>query len=279
MILPDIKPYSWLDDAIECLAVPRPDAPLLTGLVGPLANEARPFSLPPYPVSDPPFKGYLFESEPAVSTLEKYRQPFPVIALQFPIVDGEYRIPTVAIVTHDEEKQVIKIAQASKLPGRSNWAWLNSGVNIRVDGTIDINKLTISPWPFSNRPTNFQETQEAANAMHPATMAAFELGLLLQCQNISILHLEAPPKVNEKRKRNGKRPLPGGYVICVARDVTRRQYDQVEETQLKREHASPRTHFRRGHIRRLQSGATVWVSPTMVNPGNAPLRSAYQVLF
>ncbi len=98
MVAPDINPYGWLSEALESLELRRPDAPSLPEVVGPLAREARPFSLPPYTMSAPPFTGYLFESEPAVSNLDEYHQPFPAIALQFPILDEDRRMPTVAIV-------------------------------------------------------------------------------------------------------------------------------------------------------------------------------------
>jgi len=101
----------------------------------------------------------------------------------------------------------------------------------------------------------------------------------LQCQNVSIVHMEPPKQINEKRKRKGKRPLPAGYVIRVSRDVTRLKYNQGEEEHdQERTRTSPRTHFRRGHIRRLQSGARVWISDTIVNPGGTPLSSKYQIL-
>ena len=123
------------------------------------------------------------------------------------------------------------------------------------------------------------DAQTLLSGMHPAVMAAYELAILLQCQNISIVHVEAPTQINEKRKRKGKRQLPDGYVIGVLRDVTRRKLDQDEdEVNPKVSHANPRTHFRRGHIRRLQSGATIWVTSTIVNPGGSSLDSKYQIL-
>jgi len=282
MEAPEIKVYGWLNKALESLEHRRPDAPLLSEIIGPIARDARPFSLPPYTMSDPPYRGYLFESEPAVSHLEEYHQPFPVIALQFPILDDRDKTrlePTVAIVAHDEEKQELLVAQASKLQGRSNWSWYPAGLNVRVNGPLELNRLAIYPYNFRNQPLSQDQTQFLVNSMNPAVMAAYELAVLLQCQNISIVKVEPPTQVNEKRKRKGKRPLPDGYVIRVSREVTRLEYDQdEEEEERKRMRTSPRTHFRRGHIRRLQSGARIWVSPAIVNPGSTPLDSNYQIL-
>jgi hypothetical protein len=279
LIAADVNPYGWFNEAEEALDRGRADAPLLSEIAMPLSLDARPFSLPPYEMSDPPYKGYLFESDPAVTGLDEYHQPFPVIALQFPILDTDRRVPTVAIVSHDEQKQELLIVQANKLHGHSDWTWAPVGLNVRVNGPLDLNKLAIRPQVFGNRPISHEYVQTLVNGMHPAVMAAYELAVLIQCQNISIRHVKAPEKVNEKRKRKGKRPLPDGYIICVARDVTRSEYDGDGDDDAKREHASPRTHFRRGHIRRFKSGDKIWVSPTIVNPGSTPLDSKYQILF
>ena len=280
MVTPDIKPYGWLSEALESLEYRRPKkAPLLAEVVNPLAHEARPFSLPPYTMSDPPFKGYLFESEPAVSNLDEYHQPFPVIALQFPILNEGRRLPTVAIISHNEEAQKILIVQANKFPGEAEWTWNPGGLSVSIKGPLDLNRIAMQPHSFSDKPLSRDDSDTLLSGMHPAVMAAYELAVLLQCQNISIVHVEAPKKINEKRKRKGKRQLPDGYVIGVSRDVTQKKFDQDEdETNPKDSHASPRTHFRRGHIRRLQSGATIWVASTIVNPGGSPLDSKYQIL-
>ncbi len=278
MIDPNSNVYGWLSEAQESLKLRRADVPLLPEIVGPIAHVARPFSLPPYTMSNPPYRGYLFDSEPAVAKLEKYHQPFPVIALQFPILDEGRRMPTVAIVSHDEKAKELLIIQANKLPGRDTWNWAPVGLNVAINGPLDQNRLAVRPHFFGDQQLSQDKIQMAVNGMHPAIMAAYELAVLLQCQNISIVHVKIPQNLNEKRRRKGKRILPSGYVIRVTRDVTRREYDHVENDS---EHVrnKPRTHFRRGHIRRIQSGATIWVSPTMVKPGVKPLNSQYQVLF
>jgi len=286
MEAPELKVYGWLNEALESLERGRPDAPLLSETVGPLTHAARPFSLPPYTMSDPPYMGYLFESEPAVSYLEEYHQPFPVIALQFPILgvlDRNRYIRTVAVVSHDEQKQELFIFQASKHQVHSDWTWYPAGLSVLIKGPkgpLELNKLAISPINFRNRPLSHDQEQFLVNAMNPAVMATYEVAVLLQCQNVSIVRMEAPKEINEKRKRKSKRPLPDGYVIRVSRDVTRLEYDREEdEENPERTRTSPRTHFRRGHIRRLRSGGRVWISPAIVNPGSTPLDSKYQILF
>lgn len=272
----DVNPYRWLNEAEEALARSRADAPFLAEIAMPLSLAARPFSLPPYEMSDPPYRGYLFESDPAVTGLDEYRQPFPVIALQFPILDTDRRVPTVAIISHNEKKEELLIVQANKLHGHSEWTWASTGLTVGVHGPLDLNKLAIRPHVFGDRRISREDVQTLVNGMHPAVMAAYELAVLIQCQNITIRHVKTPEKINEKRKRKGKRPLPDGYIICVARDVTRSKYHGDDDT--KRKQSSPRTHFRRGHIRRLKSGDKIWVSPTVVNPGSIPLDSKYQII-
>ena len=207
MEAPDIKVYGWLNKALESLERKRPDAPWLSEIIGPIARDAKPFSLPPYTMSDPPYRGYLFESEPAVTNLEEYHQPFPVIALQFLILDDRdktRRQPTVAIISHDEEEQQLLVLQAVKRRDRSDWSWYSAGLNVRVNGPLELNRLAIFPHNFGNQPLSHDITQWLVNALNPAVMAAYELAVLLQCQNISIVKVEPPTQANEKRKRKGK---------------------------------------------------------------------------
>jgi hypothetical protein len=42
-------------------------------------------------------------------------------------------------------------------------------------------------------------------------------------------------------------------------------------------HASPRTHLRRGHIRRFTNGTYTWVQSTLVNPGHGGIDKEYMV--
>lgn len=71
----------------------------------------------------------------------------------------------------------------------------------------------------------------------------------------------APIKVNEKRKKKGK-PLLRDYVI-----VKLRQSDAFEggAGHGGNHRSSPRPHWRRGHIRTIQSGKVIPIPPVIVN--------------
>lgn len=89
----------------------------------------------------------------------------------------------------------------------------------------------------------------------------FQTGVMLNCANVTIPEIAAPTMLNKKRKAKGKQPFFSYRVL------------QVEAPRAAKSsaggggyHAAPRAHLRRGHIRRLEE-RTVWVRPTMVNPG------------
>ncbi|HHV7525115.1 TPA: hypothetical protein ACUNF5_006666 [Burkholderia orbicola] len=74
--------------------------------------------------------------------------------------------------------------------------------------------------------------------------------------------LEAPAKLNKKREQNGKVPFFDYRVLAV------RPSNAGDGRGRGGQHASPKAHIRRGHIRRLER-KTVWVSDTLVNAGSA----------
>ncbi|WP_312710614.1 hypothetical protein [Stenotrophomonas sp.] len=107
--------------------------------------------------------------------------------------------------------------------------------------------------------------------------ALSEIAMLLQacvvlnCSNVQAATLTAPVALNRKGVAKGKRTFFDYRVLQVG--APRGRSDQVTG----RHHASPLSHLHRGHIRRLE-GKTVWVRPTVVNPGGeATTPKAYAV--
>lgn len=90
-----------------------------------------------------------------------------------------------------------------------------------------------------------------------------ELVEALACSNVS--HEALPVrKLNKGAAKRGALPFDEYRVLV----VNGRKFD-APGTGSGGSHRSPREHLRRGHIRRLQDGRTVWVNSTIVNAGTA----------
>lgn len=87
--------------------------------------------------------------------------------------------------------------------------------------------------------------------------------MMLTTRGIKTRVEEAPAKLNAKRERNGKAPLPR-----VTHVDTRAYIDARERASLGGTHASPVPHLRRGHVRRLRSGRETWIRDMLVNCRN-----------
>jgi hypothetical protein len=88
------------------------------------------------------------------------------------------------------------------------------------------------------------------------------LAQALSCANIAVETIPAPEKLNRARKFKGVTPFFDYHVLQVTAPGRR-----VSGSDHGGSHASPRTHLRRGHIRRLPKG-NIWIN-SMVISGNA----------
>ena len=100
--------------------------------------------------------------------------------------------------------------------------------------------------------------KEMTNDAAAEAMSVVELCNLLECTNIETEAIEAPFKLNKKRLAAGKAPF-FEYKVLKIKGTTQREREPGGTA-----HASPRLHYRRGHIRRLASGKKTWVRPHMV---------------
>lgn len=81
---------------------------------------------------------------------------------------------------------------------------------------------------------------------------------VFSCSNVVTVEHKTPKLINEKRKKKGKTPFFSYRTLHVTGEST------AKETTGKGNHASPRLHLRRGHIRRLPDGRRVWVTSCLV---------------
>lgn len=80
----------------------------------------------------------------------------------------------------------------------------------------------------------------------------------LACLNVTDKKLQIPKSILGQAKKKHKNYYDYRELVLVPTDST---YTKNEPTGITR-----RTHLRRGHIRRLKSGKTVWVNATIVKP-------------
>jgi len=98
--------------------------------------------------------------------------------------------------------------------------------------------------------------------------AYMDLCWALACKNVSTRHQRAPEKLNKQRIKAGKLPLHGFHVL----ELAGAPLGGSGEGSGVRE--GPRSHLRRGHIRRLPGERVTWVNQTMVR-GRGFLEKVY----
>lgn len=85
---------------------------------------------------------------------------------------------------------------------------------------------------------------------------------VINCANVTTAEISAPAALNKKRQEKGKQPF-FSYKVLQLSDERR----EAGRGDAGGNHASPRMHLRRGHLRRLEN-KVVWVRPAMVNAGS-----------
>ncbi|TXG96151.1 MAG: hypothetical protein E6R08_10285 [Nevskiaceae bacterium] len=104
--------------------------------------------------------------------------------------------------------------------------------------------------------------------------AATALVAALSCSNIETEKILAPPKLNKARVARGKPGIPDFHMLVVKNRGARGEALDCGQSG----RAPVRTHVRRGHVRRLESGP-IWINSALVNPQGqgGVARKSYQV--
>lgn len=86
---------------------------------------------------------------------------------------------------------------------------------------------------------------------------------VLQCSNVVVTKTKGK-KLTKKQKRKNALPFDSYHALTIVGSGT--GANVTNSTGQKGSSREKRTHLRRGHIRRLQSGKTVWVTACIINP-------------
>jgi hypothetical protein len=84
---------------------------------------------------------------------------------------------------------------------------------------------------------------------------------ILNLENVTTETHKAPTALNNARIRRGKQPYYDYKVLVVDNE----RWDAPTRKSSHSERDGVRSHFRRGHIRRLETGKSVWVRHTIVH--------------
>lgn len=163
-----------------------------------------------------------------------------------------------------------------------------SNITARVAGRIGAKKLTrhglpVTFWAFPERSAMMGlSPEQATENLYIDTIdevrTMYEFLAAVNCSNVGSQVLRAPKMLNAKRSKKGKTPFFDYRVL----DIAPYQDSPAAPDTGAGAHAAPRTHLRRGHLRRLgeRFGRKVlWINATVVNPGSPQGRvdKAYRV--
>jgi len=109
--------------------------------------------------------------------------------------------------------------------------------------------------------------EEATRSLYIDTIdevrVCYDFLAAVNCDNVGTLTVAAPRMLNAKRMKKGKVPFYDYKVLDLAPKAEGGTGEGAGS------HASPRTHLRRGHVRRLGEkfgNKVLWINATMVNP-------------
>lgn len=245
---------------------------LFDSFVGLLADqEMRSFLLPD--------NGAIIDSKTRSKlTLDVCRMPFTRCALEYSISDDIYtdRTPdnwfpsaTVLLVEQGEDGGPIRAhcLWLERKDGIDKWipsprAFVlteESTIEVLQSGIVQLEKLAVTWVHEAFRPSQEAVDQAVKDFTHEAQVLA-HFALLCSCDNVSPKKIYEPNAKLIKRSAERGNPPPNDYYVldCFLGENTERA-PRGDGT-----HASPRFHVRRGHIRRLATGALTWIKQATV---------------
>ena len=206
-----------------------------------------------------------------------------VVAVEFPLSDigeSESKAPTgathmilvSAIIEADQNGDVVWI------PGWSIGSVFNSRTS---DGGAFAGTAQAIPCELGERVAKATRDRgdsvslSARQDIGHEVFAVLELCEALSCSNVRAEKVAAPSKLNAKRSKSGKAPLPDYHVLTIS---THHGETESATRASVGDRRAIRQHLRRGHVRVYQSGLRIWVNSTIVgNAANGRINKSYQM--
>ncbi len=203
--------------------------------------------------------------------------PYPVITIEFlasvaDIGDDNEKIvvneKTVVVAWQDEKNSDIYTVSLTNYEKNKHWLRGPYGLKVPYDLHNNGNPLErtveyigMFPETASNLTTTQQEMFTKASF---CDLSMHELLEALSCKNVEqSIHQPASPK-NAQRLKPHKLPIYETRFLTIKAGKDKAESNKSD---VKGNHASPRQHLRRGHIRRLEAG-NIWVNSCVVGDAN-----------
>lgn len=195
--------------------------------------------------------------------------PYPVTTIE---LDGEDQIANIALLYKQPPTYKLSTTEqycySLKLFIQDRQVGVIHSAPYYLDILLDTAKETLSVYfqeeLFNLDPSFTQEQRAEHAASYDFVVKQVWLFLAaLNCANITTKVVPAPAKLNKARAKS-KRPLMREYKVLELDLGHKETLEYADEEELKRNGSQKRLHFRRGHVRRLTSGTTVWVSHCLV---------------
>ena len=138
--------------------------------------------------------------------------------------------------------------------------------------------VTLVPFPVRSAMVG-HSAEHAAECLLIDTLdevrTTYQFLAAINASNVGTQEIPAPKQLNEKRKKKGKVPFYPYKILDIGSAT-------AEGSGGGGSHASPRTHLRRGHLRRLGErfgGKVLWINATVVNSKteSGPVSQVYKV--
>lgn len=191
------------------------------------------------------------------------RLPFPVIAIEYVAQRSEQgpglsQCPKRIALAMQESADTVVVTSIAFFEELREWLVVGT---CRMHGAPEVTHDGLACVTVQPLVSDEKEPIPLSKDLNDEVFAVLGMLNLLSCTNVAIEDLPAPTRLNRKALRNGALPFDS-YKVLVLRAP--RESGREAQTSVGR---SPREHLRRGHIRRLHSGARVWVNATIVAAG------------
>jgi len=143
--------------------------------------------------------------------------------------------------------------------------WFLQPISVFCELPENISGFVLHPHVLPMRTTTMQALEEAGirtwgKELIDDASSVMNLCALLGLHNVETIEQNAPAKVQKKRSAGGKSPLYSYHVLSVDGEIWDKSMRLPSNGG-----EGLRSHLRRGHIRRLDSGRRVWVRAAYVH--------------